>query len=163
MWHRWLRKIKCYLILFFRLKGNNRKIALGYALGASVNFYPTFGFGIPVAGALAAIFRANVAAGLLGDLMFKILWPLFFFFNMRVGRIILGWNKANHYHNFNIYHISHKTFFVIGKVFLTGALINTVVMAVILYFTVYFIFKKYRLYLLRKVVNWKVGGKKIEG
>lgn len=156
MWRKWQRKIKCNLILFLRLKGNNHKIALGYALGASVNFYPTFGFGVPAAGAIAAIFRANVAAGLLGDLTFKLLWPGFFILNMKVGRLILGSWRTRHVPNLNIHHLTPKYFLVIGKVFMTGALFNTLILSVILYFTVYIIFKKYRLSLLRRVINWKV-------
>lgn len=136
-----------------RLNGAPSKLALGFAVGATVNFYPTFGFGVPLAGIIAALFFSNVPAGLLGDIVFKPLFPLFFYLNLITGHLV--W--ANRIHRVDhlwrqIIHPRVEMIAEIGKVFFTGALINSLILGAAIYVVVFLVVKRYRHRLLRWLV-----------
>lgn len=153
------RRLKYNLIKFLRLKGSPRRLALGFAVGACVNFYPTFGLGVPLAGLMAALFFANVPAGLVGDIVFKPLFPAFFYLNLVTGYFL--WTQKCQQANRILPLILRPdlhTLGLAGKVFFTGALVNSFVMGTILYVTVYLIIKRYRLPLLKWLVT--KGGRK---
>jgi uncharacterized protein (DUF2062 family) len=148
------RPLKYNLIKFLRLKGAPGKIALGFAVGACVNFYPTFGFGIPIAVIAAGIFWANVSAGLLGDIIFKPIFPVFFYLNLATGYYLLPGRGQNIHHVWrSLLNPTLKELTVVGKVFFTGAIINSLIMSVILYLFVYFIMVRYR----QPALKWLAG------
>lgn len=155
------RQVRFTLIKFLRLKGAPRKIALGFAIGACVNFYPTFGIGVPLAGLLAGLAMASIPAGLLGDVAFKPLFPVFFYLNLVTGYIF--WPRGyNHIHKIRVEHLEMKmaTFYKLGKVFFAGALLNSLIMGTVLYAIVYFIMRKYRQPLLKMLMRrGQTGGK----
>ncbi len=153
---RWL---KYNLIRFFRLKGSSGKLALGFAVGACINFYPTFGFGVPLAGCAAGIVMANIPAGLLGDIIFKPLFPVFFYLNMVTGDLLLI-NKGQNadYLWRGLLHSKLSTLAVLGKIFFAGAIVNSLILGTILYICIYFIVKRYRLPILKRLVG-KTGRK----
>jgi uncharacterized protein (DUF2062 family) len=147
------RQLKYNLIKFLRLQGAPRKLALGFAVGAIVNFYPTFGFGVVLAGLISALFWSNVPAGLLGDVIFKPFFPLFFYLNFKTGSLFWT-NHIYKVENFwrNIVHHRIETIAVIGKIFFIGALINSLILGVLIYLVVYFVVKRYR----HNVLRWLV-------
>lgn len=148
------RQVKVNLIKFLRLKGAPGKLALGFAVGACVNFYPTFGFGVPLAGFAAGIVLASVPAGLLGDIIFKPLFPLFFYLDLVTGYFFWG-NRTQDLNNLwhALLYPDLATLAVIGKVFLTGAVINSLVLGTILYILIYVIVERYRLPVLKRLVS----------
>ncbi|HWI55542.1 MAG TPA: DUF2062 domain-containing protein [Desulfobacteria bacterium] len=148
------RRLKYNLIKFLRLKGAPAKVALGFAIGACINFYPTFGLGVPLAGLAAAVFFANIPAGILGDITFKPLFPLFFYLNMITGSLL--WPKQH----IELRHLSEtilkpslSSLGQLGKVFFVGAAINSLILGTILYVFIYFVVERYRLSILKWLVN----------
>lgn len=147
------RQLKYNLIKFLRLRGAPSKLALGFAVGASVNFYPTFGFGVALAGVIAALFYSNVPAGLLGDIVFKPLFPFFFYLNLVTGHLV--WTDRVHRIDHiwrQIIHPRVETIAVLGKVFFTGALINSLALGIVIYTLVFLVVKHYR----HRVLRWLV-------
>ncbi len=137
-----------------RLRGAPGKLALGFAVGACINFFPTFGLGIPVAGLAAGIVFANVPAGLLGDITFKPLFPVFFYFNFLTGSFFwtnpeqdsgIAWDGFLYPGAFN--------FGDFGRIFFTGALVNSIILGAIIYVTMFFLMEHYRPILLRRLTG----------
>jgi uncharacterized protein (DUF2062 family) len=50
------------LLKLFKKEDAPARLAVGFALGAITNFYPTFGFGLPISIALAVITRTIKSA-----------------------------------------------------------------------------------------------------
>lgn len=151
------RQLKYNLIKFLRLRGAPSKLALGFAVGATVNFYPTFGFGVALAGVIAALFFANVPAGLLGDIVFKPLFPFFFYLNLITGHLV--WTNRVHRVDHlwrQILHPRVETIAVIGKVFFTGALINSLILGTVVYMMVFLVVKQYR----HRVLRWLLSNRR---
>lgn len=150
------RRLKLNLIKLLRLKGAPGKIALGFALGACVNFYPTFGVGFPFAGLVAGIAMANVPAGLLGDVVFKPLFPFFFYLNLLTGKIFwpARYNNLRHLWKTLVHHPDLSKLETVGKVFFTGALINSLILGAILYLLTFFMVQRYRGQILKLLVSW---------
>ena len=148
------RRLKYYLIKFLRLRGAPSKLALGFAMGACVNFYPTFGVGIPIAGFTAGIIMASVPAGLIGDILFKPLFPVFFYLNLMTGYFLWP-NEARNLNHIQriLKHPKLSNLGDISKVFFTGAVINTLILGTILYILIYFIVERYRVFLLKWLIR----------
>lgn len=147
------RQLKYNLIKFLRLKGAPSKLALGFAVGACVNFYPTFGLGIALAGVVAALFFSNVPASLLGDIVCKPLFPFFFYLNMITGSLLWPDKVAKVKHIGRILlHPESSAFAIIGKVFFTGAIVNSLIVGTILYIGLLLVVKRYRV----RVLKWLV-------
>lgn len=147
----WRRRLRFYILKLLRLEGAPAKVAFGFALGACINFYPTFGIALILAGFLGGLTKSNVPAALLGDLLFKPLFPVMFYTNLVVGdnlisektqNLSLAWSEVLQLHT--------ESFVILGKVFFMGALINSLVLGAILFAVVYKIFKDYR----KKLARW---------
>lgn len=141
----WRRRLKLYLLRFLRLKGTPAKLALGFALGSCVNFFPTFGFGLPVAIFLVTIFSGNIPAGIIGDLLFKPLFPMFFYINFVAG----GYFGGQPVHNISeavkeIACLNFNTIMNLGSTFLIGALVNGLLLGFLLFMVIYIVFKSFR-------------------
>lgn len=148
------RRVRFALIKFLRLKGAPRKIALGFAIGACVNFYPTFGIGVPLAGILAALAMSSVSAGFLGDVAFKPLFPVFFYLNLVSGYIFCPQGKNDLDKMWlELLDLKVATFIKLGKVFFAGALVNSLLLGGVLYTVVYLIMLKYRRRLLKMLIR----------
>ncbi|MHB8171141.1 MAG: DUF2062 domain-containing protein [Thermincolia bacterium] len=152
----WLRRLRYYILRFLRLKGTPRKVALGFAVGSIVNFYPTFGFGVPIAGAVAALVRGNIPAGIVGDILFKPLFPFFFYLDLLVGYKIMGLKADNLTQvAMDLAKLDPQAFLVAGKVFMWGAVINSLLTGLVLFIVVHIIFKSYRRPLIRLMLTKK--------
>lgn len=147
----WRKRLRYYVLTLLRLKGSPAKVAFGFALGACVNFYPTFGLALILAGFIAGITRCNVPAAVLGDLVFKPVFPLMFYINLLIGdnfynaktqSLAEAWSKLRHF--------EAESVVILGKVFFTGALINTLILGALLFAIVYKVFKDHR----RRLARW---------
>ncbi len=146
------RAIKYYLLKFLRLRGTPWKVALGFALGACINFYPTFGVGVLLAGLLAGVFRVSISAALLGDLLFKSLFPAFFYFNIVMGNFLLGKDLRHLTRSLVILtHLNRSNIKLISEVFFLGAVVNTLILGVLLTSLVFILFSRYSAALARLV------------
>ncbi len=146
--------MRYYILKFLRLKGTPKKVALGFAVGSIVNFYPTFGFGVPIAGAVAAFVRGNIPAGIVGDILFKPLFPFFFYLDLLVGYKLMGLEADNLAQvAMDLAKLDPQAFLIAGKVFMFGALINSLLTGLVLFLVVHTIFKSYRRQMIRLVLT----------
>lgn len=125
------RRLKFYLLKILHLHGSPHKVALGFALGCVINFIPTFGFAIPLAAFFAGLFRLNIVAAIIGDIVLKPLFPLCLYLDYRIGHLL-------------------------GVSFFLGMFFNIFLFAAILYLISFILLKYYRSPLLRKLRNSKM-------
>lgn len=139
------RAVKYNFLRLLRLKSSAKSIALGLTLGFIPNWYPTFGFGPIISVTIARLFKGNLVSAFIGGISGTIIWPFLFFINYKVGNLILHTNKNTSIHR-NIKEVKHFYFHSksLGLEFIIGALIDTVIFSVIIYFVSYIIFSKYR-------------------
>jgi len=148
-----LRRIKRYLryeyLLFMRLKGNSIQIARGIAVGASINFIPSMGLGLLLAYFIAGLFKTNRTATLLSNMASKVGVPFFYAANIVLGDFLLGYEdeglRALIGQPFRWQSVAQT-----GESFLLGAVVNTVVVGVLLYFVVLAGIRQYRQAHLKK-------------
>jgi hypothetical protein len=89
LWLATERRLLFHSIRLFRIRGQNEKVARGYALGLVVNFFPTFGLGVLISGFVARTLGGNGVAGLVGGATLTFFWPVLFYLNMRMGRFFV--------------------------------------------------------------------------
>ncbi len=142
----WKRKRKYYLLRLFRLKASPHKVAMGIALGAAPNWFPTFGLGPALAVGIARMTKTNLIAAIFGGMIGVPLWPLLFLLNYKVGKFCLllqGIPEDG---------IQPAAYLWSGGLqFFAGALVNVLFSSVIIYFIVFFLFQKFREPILSKI------------
>ncbi|NPV26721.1 MAG: DUF2062 domain-containing protein [Firmicutes bacterium] len=144
------RLVRYYLLKFLRLNGSPRKVALGFALGVCMNFYPTFGFGLALAVVLAGVMRANIAASLLGDTLFKWLFPVFFYLNYVVGEFLIDHPAGGLAGtSSSVWEWSRHNLTQISQAFFLGMVLNTLILGTTLYFLTHWLILNHRRQLLR--------------
>ena len=147
----WKRRLRYYTIKILRIKDSPRSVALGFTLGACINFIPTFGFGIVISGFLASLTRINVPASILGQLLLTPVFPLLFSLNFLVGHLFFQEQLDSVQGLFpQGMDIEEVPLADIGAVFLTGAGLNMAITALIIFLIVYKVFKSYR----RELIRW---------
>lgn len=128
---RWMRYM---LIKIKRMKDNPQKLARGLALGVFLNFLPTFGTGFLIALVAARFLRANVFLACSAALATKWCIPILYAFNLKVGQMVLGmpsetlgtiWTK--------IAGLDLSGILSLGKPFLLGSVLNSIVASYISY------------------------------
>jgi uncharacterized protein len=149
------RRSKYFMIRFFRLKASPHQVAMGFALGFAPNWFPTFGVGPFLSAGLAKITRVNVLAAFIGGVIGTPLWPILFWMNYRMGIIFIkNPSKVDEIEDVEYIEAVSDT---VGSLqtgsmqFLTGALINMLIAAFIMYVLVYYLFKKYRVNILTRL------------
>lgn len=136
MWKRtWLaveRFLLFNLIRLFRIRRQSEEVARGFAAGLMIHFYPTFGFGVVLSGFASKLVGGNLISGLVAGALFAFLWPVLFYFNVRVGAIFV--KPAIRVEHLDA--LSEKTLgaLVWGKAFTVGAIINSLVCGLLVYF-----------------------------
>jgi len=120
----WWKRIYRRLV---HLNDSPGRIAGGFAIGVFVGVAPTFGIGLLVAGFLAALFRCNVAAAVVGSaagappFIFAI-WIL----SAWIGALVFGLDYGVLYADFKsgvVWHAGRDVFwaYLVGNVFVTIA------------------------------------------
>lgn len=146
------RRLRLYLLLFFRIKDMPARVALGFAVGSCVNFFPTFGVGVPIALAAVRLVRGNIFAGLLGDLLFKPLFPLFFYLNLLVGNFLLGESRAEISQQLlGLVRMEWQAYVEVGKGFFLGAVSNSLGLGLLLFLLVWRTFARLRPWCLKRL------------
>lgn len=147
-WLRLKRTSRFHAISLFRLDGGSESVARGFAVGALINFFPTFGFGVVVSGFMAGLCRGNVLAGFVGGTVFAVLWPLLFYLNMQVGDFFY----RSPVRVDDLEDVDERTIdaLVMGKTFLWGAAVNCLVFGLLSYGLVYLAHRRWR----NQVLAW---------
>lgn len=133
-------RIRHYYRLVMDTPDAPAKIARGVATGVALDFLPIPFISIPIAFVLARLIRGHGAVAALVAALFKWAVPFFYVFNVAVGSLVL--NIVNLGQMELTANISQWTqggwmdyLVLLGYPFLTGAVINTVIAWVLVYFT----------------------------
>jgi uncharacterized protein len=152
------RKFKYNLVRILRVNDSPHQVALGFTLGFIPNWYPTFGLGVILSVGLAKLVKSNTVAAFVGGVLGAPLWPVLFLLNYKVGRLLFDKStKVDELEDVDyadaLEHtlVGVNSFFSKGFTFLEGALINTILFSIFIYFIVKFLFKMYRKGLLRRI------------
>ena len=139
------RKIKYYLLRFLRVATSPFIAAGGFACGTIVHFHITSGFGLAIALFLAKLTRTSCIASSLAWALTMPLTPVVFYLNFITGDLLLGQKTPD-----IIIAIKDLTLLrlysilVIGKTFIIGSLINSLLGLFLIWFSGYFFLKRYR-------------------
>ncbi|MDD2497197.1 MAG: DUF2062 domain-containing protein [Desulfitobacteriaceae bacterium] len=151
---RWLR-LKALRLM--RLKGDPTLIAKGIAIGVSVDFLPTFGFGAVLAYLFARLLRVNRFATVITSLALTWMIIPFYGANIIVGRLFIKGIPSDASISdigfFNLAAIKN-----LGSAFFLGSIINAVTAGVITYYLSLLLIKMHR---VRKK-NQMVGRRAVE-
>lgn len=141
-WSNFVRWCRYQAISLFRVDDGSERVARGFTVGALINFFPTFGFGVLVSGFVAGLVRGNVLAGFVGGALFAILWPILFYLNMQVGEIFYRSPILVD----ELEDVTDSTIdaLVKGKTFLAGAAVNSLIAGLVLYLAVYLAHRCFR-------------------
>ena len=152
------RRIKYYFIRLFRLNGSPHQVAAGITIGLIPSWFPTFGLGPVLSVGLAKLSRTNEVAAFLGGLLGTPIWPLLFLLNYKVGSALLDRKpKIDELEDVDYTSALEHTLEGVNNIqssgysFLLGATINIIISSILIYFLVYFLFKKYRVSILNKL------------
>lgn len=129
-------------VRFYRLKSSQGKAARGFAVGVACNFYPTFGLGGFLSGFLARLFGGDMVAGFIGGSLLAPLWPIIFYFNVRLGSLFIRPPVILD----DLYDVTPQTVnaLVWGKTFAIGSVINSLIFGLIAYFFFLFAYERTR-------------------
>jgi len=150
------RRLKYYLIKLCRLHDSPKSVAGGFAWGTIIHFYPTCGFGALFTMALAGVFRTNMVAATLAWAVTMPLFPFFFYLNFVVGDHLVQPATSNvHLAVSGLEHFRWRDILLLGKAFIVGSVINSMISVIVLWWLGYVIMKRYRktvLNLIRRVI-----------
>lgn len=121
------------------MRDSPKKIALGVALGTSLNFLPMPFVSIPISFILAKIVRVNATAAVFAVIILKWAVPFFFTFNYYLGRHLLGVSPIKNIgQNIELVNLAGIVFWLkgLGVPFLLGSAINSLVAGVVTYYAV---------------------------
>jgi uncharacterized protein (TIGR03546 family) len=120
-----------------KIDGTPRQVAAGFALGAFIGIFPTFGLGGIIAAALSFILRLNVAATLIGSaiIMNPFTTPMFWSLSYMLGNLFYPTKSqvaVNEIKNGMLF----KGVVDVSTVYLAGNVVVGLVVSVISYFVV---------------------------
>ena len=164
MLHKYIRRLKYYILRTLRMQNSDHRIALGFAVGFFPCWYPTFGIDLLLAPLLSRLVRANIPSAFLAASAGSVLWPILFYLNYRIGVFVHLFTTFPQ--TFEIedalsvpvpetdYRIETSHFGRLGDMgvnFLVGALINSILSTLILYILLRIMLSVYRRPLLHKI------------
>lgn len=91
---RWRRRLRYFYLRFIRMRGSPHEISRGIAAGVFAGLFPLFGFQTIIGVVIAAVIRGNkIMAAAATWVSNPFTYVPIYFFNYRVGRLLLG-NQA---------------------------------------------------------------------
>jgi len=141
LWLALERRLLYYSMRLFRLRDSAERVARGFAVGLSVNFFPTFGLGWVASGFLARLLGGNIVAGFAGGATLAFFWPVLFYMNMITGGWVCGRFPIRDPEEVTDERINALLW---GQTFTTGAVLNAVSVGLAVYLLLYWAFDRYR-------------------
>lgn len=139
------RMVKYYLLRFLRIATSPFSAAGGFACGTIVNFHLTSGFGLPIALFLAKLTRTSCVASTLAWALTMPLFPLFFYFNFLTGDLVLREKTPDIFIAIKeLTLLKFNNILVIGKTFLIGSLVNSLIALLGIWISGFYFLKRYR-------------------
>ncbi|MFD2670636.1 DUF2062 domain-containing protein [Marinicrinis sediminis] len=151
------RNLKYYLIRLFRMKNSNHQISLGLILGFFPCWFPTFGIGPFLSIAITKIAKGNIVAAVFAAAIGSFLWPVLFYLNYQTGSLFLPDPPAQAALPDIEYNTAHylqpivNTFHKLGKSFMVGSFLNSVLFTFAMYGILSVVFSRYRERVLNKL------------
>jgi uncharacterized protein (DUF2062 family) len=137
----WLRRIWERLV---RMDGTPEGIAGGVALGVAIGVAPTFGLGLIIAAGVAALFRLNMAAAIIGSMAGSPpIIPFIWLASAWIGALMLGMDWQALYEQARaggLFKAGRDVFLA----YLAGNVVLTVVFTIAAYFAVLLPLRRYR-------------------
>jgi len=154
------RRLKWNALRIFRVKAGSHRIALSVVTGLLPCWFPTFGIGPAISIALTKLTKGNLPAAAIAASIGSFLWPVLFYMNYVTGGLIgpspelpeisledVGYNETAS----NLDKLSE-----LGREFLVGGVVNSLLFSILLYGMIYYSFKHYRKSILVKLRGLKV-------
>lgn len=139
------RLTKYYLLRFLRIATSPFTAAGGFACGTIVHFHLTSGFGLAIALFLAKLTRTSCIASSLAWALTMPLVPLFFYLNFLTGDLILGETTPDILMIIrDLALLKFANILVVGKAFIIGALLNSMIGLLAIWFLGFLFLKRYR-------------------
>lgn len=154
------RKIRFNMIRMLRQKQGAHQISLGLMLGFFPCWFPTFGIGPLLSISLAKFVKGNLPAAIIAASIGSFLWPILFFLNYSVGKMISTLlNRSKffntdevHRYNLNNELTTSTSYFSkwnqIGFDFLLGFTVNSILFSFFGYLILNSFIKRYRFQIL---------------
>lgn len=163
------RFLKLNMIRLLRLKKGAHQVAIGFSVGLFPSWYPLIGIGPILSLGLTRLFKGAMPAAIFAASLDSFVWPLTFFLNYHTGHFLVAlWRSSSlpaSMPNIDIpdwpedymqpIHQSHH-WRDAGVDFITGAVVNSVIFAIIIYIVIKWVMLKYRVPLLRRLRGKKV-------
>jgi uncharacterized protein len=146
MWRRALHRLERWFIYnvvrLFRIRSATEHIARGFSVGLVINFFPTFGLGMVISGFLAKAAGGSLVAGVIGGTILGFVWPVLFLLNMWTGSIFLAPPIVVS----ELDDVTPKTMDALmwGATFMTGAILNSVLVGGSVYLIIILIYQRIR-------------------
>ena len=136
------RSVLFHAIRFLRVRDESERVARGFAVGMIVNFFPTFGLGVLISGFVARFSGGNAIAGVVGGATLTFFWPLLFYLNIHTGGLFFRPPIAVD----ELDQVTEKTVHALewGKTFLVGAVGNSVIVGLLVYFLLRLVYTRVR-------------------
>ena len=136
--------LKLYLRKILHLRTDTHQISLGFAIGAFIGVFPTFGLGFILISILALVIKFNVPAAFVGTAIGNPFFtPFWLFVSYKFGDFILPYILKKEYIQFLEKSISNK-FLNFGVDYIVGNLILSIIAGVISYFVVKYFVNVYK-------------------
>ncbi|MDD2421711.1 MAG: DUF2062 domain-containing protein [Heliobacteriaceae bacterium] len=130
------RYCRYHYLRLLRLRDRPEPLARGIAFGFASGFGPFIGFGVFAAWAFAHFCGGNRVAAVITALLFKWAIPIFIAANLATGSFFLGQTLSSIPVSSSGWWFSADFWRDVGLTFLTGSLINTILIFAIVYFGV---------------------------
>ncbi|MEW4369115.1 DUF2062 domain-containing protein [Paenibacillus kandeliae] len=155
------RYLKLNTIRLLRLKKGSHQVAIGFAVGLIPSWYPLLGIGPLISLGLNRLFKGALPAAIFAASLDSFVWPLTFFLNYHTGHLLVSLISKASWPTRMLHirmpdwpedymqplHESHH-WRDAGLYFATGAAVNSIVFAVIIYIIIKWVMLRYRLPLL---------------
>lgn len=151
------RRTKLLVLKLLRIRDNAHSIALGFTIGFSVHFMPSFGLGPIISTTAARLFKGNAISGLISGVLFIWTFPFLFYLNIVVGNLCVPIEILDVEVVIEDTEEVVAAGITIGKAFFVGMIVNMIWVGILIYYVLFYIIKKHRLMLLKLVrTKWKV-------
>ncbi len=157
------RNFKFNLIRLFRLRTGAKQIASGIVIGFFPCWFPTFGVGPFFSIVLTKYVNGNIVAAIISATVGSFAWPLLFYMNYKMGAVFINRQQSiNEIEELELEFDYELEKYIepiekvnmmgeIGLIFITGSIVNSIIFTVIGYIVFYYIFKRYRQLILKKL------------
>lgn len=148
---KFFRYVRLQFIKLYHSADSPRQIAFGFAFGAFIGIFPTFGFGLLIVTGLGALFKFNIPSALFGSLVgMPWITPFWIAASIQVGKLITGSDARIALFSGGGFAGFLQNTLKFSWDYFVGNVILSVGVSILLYFIVWALVARYRKYRLEK-------------